>query len=84
MELSKEITTIVILFILLNFTDIFIIYYFVIDTYLTYNLIISAIVWILLNASNVLSLPISFIFRRRKNVRINVITFSVLAFFTTK
>jgi hypothetical protein len=82
MELSKEITTIVILFILLNFTDIFILHYFVIDTYLTYNLIISAIVWILPNASNVLSLPI--IFRRRKNVRINVITFSVLAFFTTK
>lgn len=81
MKLSKEITTIVILFTLLSFTDIFIIYYFVIDTYLTYNnLIISAIVWILLNASNVLSLPIPFIFRRMKNVRINVITFSVLAF----
>jgi hypothetical protein len=48
---------------------------------LTYNnLIISAIVWILLNASNVLSLPISFIFRERKNVRINGIAFSVLAF----
>jgi hypothetical protein len=81
MKLPKEITTVLIVFVPINFVDVFILYYFLINTYLQYeNLIISAIVWILLNASDVLSLPTPFVFRKMKSVRINVITFSVLAF----
>lgn len=66
---------------LLNLVDMFIGYYFVIDTYLIYkNLIISALVWTLINAPNIFSLPLPLIFRKIKSVKINVIIFPVLAF----
>ncbi|BCU69882.1 hypothetical protein [Stygiolobus caldivivus] len=81
MKMPKEIGSVILLVTLLSFVDVFIGYYFVINTYLVYkNLILSALILTLLNASNVLSLPLPYIYKRLKSVKVNVIIFSILSF----